>query len=235
MAQQLNLYGSQPTPMPGQANVGYGPGGQHYNMLNPVVQTSSGVVPASVYAASMNQMRQQRPPGGGSKPGGGTQRQPYAWTAAGRALAAQGGQQGSGNPLLDMLGGGNVNTSIAPQNIYSPQQTDEAVNQAVASSSMPLPWLQNQFAGRGMSVNSPATISRAMVPYAQGLSQGQNAMAQIPLQDITANAQHWSAGEQARENEGLDWVRLLTSSQGLNQNARLNTLQSVLGMLGSFV
>lgn len=145
-----------------------------------------------------------------------------------------GGAQG-GNPLLNMLGGGTVNTSITPQNIYSPQQTQEAVNQAVASSSMPLPWLQNRFAGAGMNVNSPATISRAMVPYGQGIAQGQIASAQIPLQDITANAQHYSAGEQARENEGLDWARLMTSAQGMNQNARLNTLSSLLGMLGQFV
>lgn len=230
MPQQLNLYGTQPTPMPGQANVGYGPAGQTYNMLNPVVMTTSGVRPASVYAASMRQRPQQ--PMGGAKPGGGSM---YAGSRAYMGNnRMQAGQQGSGNPLLDMLGGGSIQTSITPQNIYSPQQTNEAVNQAIASSSMPLPWLQNRFVGAGMNVNSPATISRAMVPYGQGLAQGQIASAQIPLQDITANAQHYSAGEQARENEGLDWARLLTSAQGINQNARLNTLQSVLGLLGSF-
>ena len=236
MAQQLNIYGSQPTPMPGQANVGYAAGGQHYNMLNPVdsqgrplsAAGQPGMAPASgpfantpMRVSAQTQMQQAN-------------QKPYDWTQGGKNLAAQ--PQGSGNPLLDMLnGGGNINTSITPQNIYSPQQTNEAVNQAVASSSMPLSWLQNQFAGKGMNVNSPATISRAMVPYAQGLTQGQTAAAQIPLQDATANAQHMLAGQQAREGEGLDWARLMTSAEGLNNSSRMNTLQSVLGLLGSFV
>jgi hypothetical protein len=237
MAQQmLGVYGSQPTPMPGQANVGYGPGGQVYNMQNPVVMTTSGMRPlsasrpvAAAGTATPMQVSQQ------------TQFQqanlrPAAWTQKGKIQAQQQQQGGSGNPLLDALGGGgNIQTSITPQNIYSGQQTQEAVNQAVASSSAPLPWLQNQFAGKGMNVNSPATIARAMTPYAQGLSQGQAASAQIPLQDITANAQHYSAGEQARENEALGWGRLQTSAQGINNNARMNTLQSILGMLGAFV
>lgn len=243
MAQQLNLYGTQAPPMPGQAVLGYGPSGQHYNMQNPVYQTQGGIRPGN--AAGV----------GGNAPASGpfaitpmrispesqmqfANQKPHAWTALGKQQASQqqgGGMGGSGNPLLDMLGGGgNINTSITPQNIYSPQQTNEAVNQAVASSSMPLPWLQNQFAGKGMSVNSPAAISRAMVPYAQGLVQGQTAAAQIPLQDATANAQHMLAGQQAREVEGLDWARLLTSAQGLNNSSRMNTLQSVLGLLGSF-
>lgn len=216
-----------------------GPGNPGYGLS----ATSTGFAPAQLavnqqlMAQHQNKLqqigqRQQQQPSNTMKPGGSTMRQPYAWTAAGRQQASQ--PQGSGNPLLDMLGG-SVQTSINPQNIYSPQQTQEAVNQAVASSSMPLPWLQNRMVGRGMNVNSPATIDRAMVPYAQGLAQGQVASAQIPLQDITANAQHYSAGEQAREGEALDWARLLASSQGINQNARLNTLQSVLGLLGSFV
>lgn len=227
--QQLNLYGTQPGFRPGQANIGYADAGQVYNMANPVMMTTSGIRPASVVAASQRQqqMRPQQP----QMP----QRAPYAWTAAGRAAAQGGGQMGSGNPLLDQLNGGTVQTSITPQNIYSPQQTQAAVNQAIASSSVPLDWLKSRFAGKGMSVNSPAAISRALVPYSQGLAQGQIASAQIPLQDATANAQHMLAGESARENEGIDWARLMVGAQGINQNARMNTLQSVLGLLGAFV
>jgi len=227
--------------MPGQAVLGYGPSGQHYNMQNPVYQTTSGLRPGNAAGVGNNA------PATGPyattpmriSPESQMQfanQKPHAWTALGKQQAAQ-QQQGSGNPFMDAInnltGGSNIQTSITPQNIYSPQQTNEAVNSAVASQHVPLPWLQGQFAGRGMSINSPGVIGASMPAYAAGVAGGQQAAAQIPFQDALANAQHTLAGQTAREGEGTDWYRLMSGAEGVGRNFQMNSLQSLLSLLGS--
>ncbi len=230
MAQQLNLYGNQAPPMPGQAVLGYGPVGQTYNMANPVVMTTSGIRPASVYAASL---RQQQPSPQVSTP----QRPAGSMYAGSRAYI--GNQQGGGgfmDTINRMTGSGqpNIQTSITPGPIYSPQQTQEAVNSAVASQHVPLPWLQSRYAGRGMGVNSPGVIGSVLPTYARGVAAGQQATAQIPFQDTLADAQHILAGQTARENEAQDIYRILSGQDSVNRNFQLNSLQSLLGLLGAF-
>lgn len=154
--------------------------------------------------------------------------------------------QQSSNPLINAINGmfggnttgttqgnSNIQTSINPSNIYSPQQTQEAANQARAGQSVPLPWLQGRFAGNGMSVNSPGVVTQSLPAYAQGLTGGMTAQAQIPFQDTRADAQHYLAGQQGRENEAQGWARMLSSADSTNRNFQMNTLQSILSMLGS--
>jgi hypothetical protein len=236
--------------MPGQAILGYGPNGQVYNEHNPVVNTTSGVRPQS----AVNN-RYLSPSGHAMTPQqyGAQGQQQYM---APNPFTRQGGsygqpQQQSTNPLINAINGmfgtqqtgqtqggyqqsgANVQTSINPSNIYSPQQTQEAANQARAGQSVPLPWLQGRFAGNGMSVNSPGVVTQSLPAYAQGLTGGMTAQAQIPFQDTRADAQHYLAGQQGRENEAQGWSRMLSSADSTNRNFQLNTLQSILSMLGS--
>lgn len=115
-----------------------------------------------------------------------------------------------GNNFLGGMQNGLIHTSINPQNIYSPQQTNQATNQAMATAQQGanLPWLQGQMRRPGMSVNSPATQSRALVPYSQALAQGEEARYAVPMEDMIANAQHMLSGQTAREDEALGWGRL---------------------------
>lgn len=127
-----------------------------------------------------------------------------------------------GNDFLSQMNNGLINTSITPTGIYSPQQTQQAMHQGVASAQQGanMPWLQSQMRRPGMSVNSPATQSRALPTYAGALAQGQEAQWAIPMQDMIANAQHMLSGETAREDEALGWGRL---------QSMLNTAQNRFG------
>lgn len=174
------------------------------------------------------------------------------------SIAKPGGASGgSGNPFLDAInritgmgmyaqagaqgaqgaqaGAQQISTSITPGPVYTPQQTQEAANSAVASNYMPLPWLQSRYAGRGMSVNSPGVTTAVLPAYAQGLIGGQTASAQIPFQDTRADAQHILAGQTGRENEALGWSRLLSGADSVNRNFQMNSLQSLLSLLGGLM
>lgn len=245
----MGLYGTQAPPMPGQATLGYGPNGQVYNDHNPVVNTTSGVRPQSV-----TNNRYLSPAGIAMTPqqyGAQGQQQymaPNPFTHLGGSYGQP--QQQSTNPLINAINGmfggttqtgqtgqqqqgSNIQTSINPQPIYSAQQTQEAANQARAGQAVPLPWLQGRFAGNGMSVNSPGVVTQSLPAYAQGLTGGMTAQAQIPFQDTRADAQHILAGQQGRENEAQGWARMLSSADSTNRNFQMNTLQSILSMLGS--
>lgn len=160
---------------------------------------------------------------GGQQQAGGYQTpNPFTRTGGSYAPAAQ---QGTGTQ---------INTSIQPQNIYTGQQSQEAANQAFAANSAPLPWLQQRYAGNGVNVNSPSAINRALPAYTSALAQGQQATAQIPFQDTTADAQHYLSGQVGREGEAQDWARIASSANSTQNNYKLNTLQSLLGLLTAF-
>lgn len=247
----MPLYGTQAPPMPGQATLGYGPNGQVYNDHNPVVNTSSGIRPQSVVnnrylspggiAMTPQQYASQGQQAGAQQQQVPVYRRPAGVTPSAFMAQQQQQSQQSSNPLINaiqgMFGGGqqgsNIQTSINPSNIYSPQQTQEAANQARAGQAVPLPWLQGRFAGNGMSVNSPGVVTQSLPAYAQGLTGGMTAQAQIPFQDTRADAQHYLAGQQGRENEAQGWARMLSSADSTNRNFQMNTLQSILSLLGS--
>lgn len=174
--------------------------------------------------------------------GGQQQQKPYSapnpFTMTGGAYDVQGSpayNRAQAAQPQQQQGGMNINTSINPQNIYSPQQSQYAANQAQASSVIPLPWLQGRYAGNGMSVNSPGVTSQVLPQYAQGQLAGLNASAMIPFQDTVANAQHQTAGQQGREGEAIDWARLASSADSTNRNFQMNSLQSLLSLLGGFM
>lgn len=76
-------YGTQTPAMPGQAVLGYGPSGQHYNQLNPVDAQGRSLSAAGLGGTA-------RPTGPYAQPAWqNAPQRPYAWTAAGKALAAR--------------------------------------------------------------------------------------------------------------------------------------------------
>jgi hypothetical protein len=168
---------------------------------------------------------------------------PYVRNAAGSYVqrqTQQGGQQ-SQNPVMDALnvltGATNniadIQTSITPQGVYSPQQTQEATNQAVASQQQManLPWLQGRYARPGMSQASPAIASRALPDYGAALAGAQQARVDIPFQDTRADAANILAGQTAREGEAIDWYRILSALGGANRGAAVNESSALLNML----
>lgn len=120
-----------------------------------------------------------------------------------------------------------VNTSINPQPIYSPQQTQEAVNQARASQLGPqdMSWLLSRSGGAGRAIGSGSTMSNAIPQIAQGISAGGLAGAQLPFEDAAANAQHILAGQRARDAEFSGLAGLPMQQQQMANNFLMQLLQ----------
>lgn len=121
--------------------------------------------------------------------------------------------------------GPHYNATIAPQNIYTPQHTAVAQNQALASAAQQADprWNMKQFSGLGRSQDA-GTAAAAMPGIAQALSQG-NAMAgAYQIGDTLANQQNLLAGQIGRESEGTALGNLL---QRLNENQITQRNQSL--------
>jgi hypothetical protein len=150
--------------------------------------------------------------------------------------AAPGPQQPApGNGPAAPGGPPTVQTSINPTPIYTPQMTNQAVNQAFATAMPDLNSVVKQFDRPGVS-RSAGTMAAAMPQMAEGALTAMQAQAEIPLQDMMANQQHLMAGEVAREQQGLDLANLLARNQqiatrgqlgmqGQNMNLLLQALQ----------
>lgn len=130
----------------------------------------------------------------------------------------------------------NVQTSIEPQPIYSPIQTQYSKNQAMADAyqQSSFPWLLKQFDRPGMS-RSQGTIGAATPQYVQGLANAGMAQQAIPFQDAAANAQNMLQGETAREQEAQGLARVLAGFQGSNQNAQIAQQNQLLSLLSQLL
>lgn len=131
----------------------------------------------------------------------------------------------------------NIQTTITPQSVYTPQDTRAATNQAIADSQMNanLRWLQKPYDKPGVS-RSASQLALAIPQAQQYLSQGQLAAQQIPFSDATTNAQSLLRGQTGRDAEGLGLANVLSqfnaSNMGYNtaQNSSLlNLISSLLG------
>lgn len=131
----------------------------------------------------------------------------------GNLLGGNTNQAGTGLPAGTGGGasGGSVQSSaITPGPIYNNQQTQEATNSAVAQQHVGanLPWLTNQATGQGMSVRSPAAMTRALPSYAGALAGGATAGVMTPLEMDTANASHILSGQSALAGSNIDYNRI---------------------------
>jgi len=129
---------------------------------------------------------------------------------------------------------GNITASIQPQqNVFSPQMTNMAANQAQAEADRyaSLPEILKQFDRPGVS-RGPGTISMALPQMAAVRSQGAESAAGIRAGDQLANRQQQLAGQQAQDAEGLGLAGMLRRLWGIDQSNQMNDFNLATGMLG---
>lgn len=128
----------------------------------------------------------------------------------------------------------NVQTSITPRQLFTPQMTQQAVNQNVASNqrslAMPelLKGIYDPTSGFSMS---PFHMARTVGPRAAGIAANNTIRAGQPLQDASQNAQMLLGGQTARENEGLGLANLYGNMQDVGFGQGMNNAQQGLGLL----
>lgn len=128
--------------------------------------------------------------------------------------------------------------NVTPGPIYSPQQTTEATNSAVAASQVNanMPWLRAQGTPEGQSVRSPSATARALPDYAGALATGAELTQSLPFAHALANAQHQTAGESGVEGNLLDWLQIDRSVGNVGQQAGIQRfgaiLQALQGLIG---
>lgn len=132
-------------------------------------------------------------------------------------------------------GFGTINTSITPQNIYSPRLTNMAVNQAAANAATQgnLPFLLQQAARPGIGYKSPSRMSAVMPQVARASVDANTARYAIPFSDATANAKNLLAGQVAREGEALGWGGLQNKMRDLQRGYQTATQTPLLQLLSS--
>ena len=188
---------------------GDGPGSGMNGFARPTLPPASGYQTGSPAITPQTPLFTQP---NGARPVNGQWVQPNAQQGT---AGAQGGQA-------------NIQTNITPQSIYTPQQTQWAVNQAVAENTPDLRSAMKQFDRPGVS-RSAGTMAAAMPTVANAQLAQREAAAQIPLLDEIANQKHLLTGEVAREGQALDMAGLLNrlnATRGQQQLAgRQNDLQ----------
>lgn len=131
-----------------------------------------------------------------------------------------------------------VQTSVTPTGVYTADQTQQAVNQQLASLSAQnnLRTLLHGTDTPGVS-RSAGSIAQVLPQIAQSRGQAAALVQQQPFSDAQANAAQMLAGQQAQGNE---WMGLAGASSQMNQNAIMNQyanagfLLQLLGGLGLF-
>lgn len=130
-----------------------------------------------------------------------------------------------------------INTTITPQPVYSPADTQAASNQAIAESQRQanMRWLQKPYDKPG--VTRSASSAALAAPQAQEyLSQGALAAQQIPFSDASTNAQNILRGQTGRDAETLGLAEVLSRFNSANtgyntgqQTSLMNLIASLLG------
>lgn len=142
-----------------------------------------------------------------------------------------GGTGGSGAPAN---GQANVQTTITPQSIYTPQMTQQATNQAVATNTPDMRMAMKQNTQPGIS-RSAGSMAAAMPGFSQSALTGNKAQAEIPLLDEIANQKHLMGGQVAREDQALSLANLMSRLNSLNQRQALNSAGNAQNILLSLL
>lgn len=133
----------------------------------------------------------------------------------------QGANPATATPTMSATGVGNIATSITPQQVFSPQQTHWATNQARADNSARagMRSLLHQQDRPGVS-RSASSVMAVLPKIADARGQSAYAQQAIPFQDAQANAQAMLQGQQAR---GQEWLGLAGAANRMNQNQQQHT------------
>lgn len=133
-----------------------------------------------------------------------------------------------------------VQTTIDPQPIYSPQQTQTATNQAIAEAQRQANpwWLMKKVDRPGVSRSS--AFAAAIAPEAQEIfSRAALQAQQIPFSDAAANAQNILRGQVGRENEALGLAqimqRLSSQNQAFDSSQNASLMQLIASLMGGIL
>lgn len=119
-------------------------------------------------------------------------------------------------------------------NVYTPEMTAHAVNQAAAQYAPDARFSQKQFMGHGQSM-SAGTLAGAMPEIGQQNANALAQQAQIPLADYSANQQNLLQGQALQGQYGNQIQALLNALTGLNNQYDLNVQNNQLGVTGSLI
>lgn len=127
----------------------------------------------------------------------------------------------------------NVQGSIQPGTLYTPQQTQQSVNLARANAAIQgnPAWLQKQHDRRGVS-RSAGTMAAITPEMAQYQAMGAMAGAEIPFADEQANAQFGLQGQQGQEAEINSLSRMGMGMQNIGDTARQANQSMLIRMMG---
>jgi hypothetical protein len=141
---------------------------------------------------------------------------------------------GSGAASPGFPGIGSLTTSVQPQSIFNPAQTQWGVNQALATAAQQADprFQQKQFMSPGRSLDT-GTLGAAIPGIAQALSQGQQAAAAIPLQDAFANQNNLLQGQLGQQQQYNGLANALAQFGENNIYQQNAVLGPLLGMLGN--
>lgn len=133
----------------------------------------------------------------------------------------------------------NIQTSINPRSIYTPQMTAHSTNQAVADAMQraSMPYAMKQFDRPGVS-RGAQSIALAMPKVAQAYTDAATASGAIPLADEAANQQNLLRGQIAQGSEFNQLARLLLGQVSLGnwqQQANLGGLGGLLSGIGGLI
>lgn len=142
-------------------------------------------------------------------------------------------QQAAAAGSTPQRGLASINTGISPTGVYSPQQTQWGVNQALATGAQNADprYQMKQFGRPGVSQDA-GTLAAALPGMAQAQSGAQQQAAQIPLQDAVANQNQLLQGQVASSTAGSGLANALAGTYENNiamRNAMANPLLQMLG------
>ncbi len=127
-----------------------------------------------------------------------------------------------------------VQTTITPTNLYTPQMTQAAVNQAIASNTPDSRFAQKANYTPGVS-RSAGTLAAATPALTQGIWAQRQGAAEIPLLDEIANQKHMLAGQVGRENEAQSLASLMQRLNLLHQQESNNSASNYQSVLMSLL
>lgn len=129
-----------------------------------------------------------------------------------------------------------INTSVTPSSVYTPQQTQQQVNNQIALGQQAADprFAMKGFTRPGMSQDQ-GTFAAALPQIGQSLFQGQSAAAQTPLNDNLANQQNLLAGQVSQSNEALGLGNALSTTQANNTALRNSQIYPLLGQFAQMM
>jgi len=193
-------YGTQTPAMPGQAVLGYGPSGRHYDQSNPVYMTPGGYRPGNAAGVAGT----ARPTGPYAQPAWqNAPQRPHAWTAAGKALAAREQQVYGG----DLYGNGAATGGLGQGGNAGGQPGTGSYQTGITAGIVPPSVVQQAYGRMGIQGPGAGTVNGQ---YSDLMRQGLNQVGTQFGRDAAFDMANLNLAQQrARADTGLGYGNLL--------------------------